>query len=63
MYLHMYVGTYVIGFWVRPWSVVPLAKIFKAVKKTAKYVEMVLFVLRLQFARKQELVHLYISRD
>ena len=55
MYLPMYVGTYlmlVVGFGVRPWSVVPLAKIFEAFKKTAKYVEMVLFVLRLQFARK-----------
>ena len=48
----------VVGFWVRPWSVVPLAKIFDRFKKAAKYVEMVLFVLRLQFARKQELAHL-----
>ena len=48
----MYIPMVVVGFGVRPWSIVPLAKIFEGFEKIAKYVEMVLFVLQLQFARE-----------
>ena len=61
MYLRVYlVDRYIPNTYGSCWFL--LAKIFEGFKNTAKYVEMVLFVLRLRFARKGELVHFCITR-